>query len=261
VVIAIDIMKDEEIKASFMGKKVGDLIIFDPLKAYDNKHEVGHMLNISHEEAENIKGNFNFTIQEILRFEKAEQNQDLYSKIYGEDSGISTDEEFKAKVKSELEENFVQASDYKFFIDSSELLKNNIQFDLPKAFLKRWIKVTNVKMTDEQIESDFDNFMLDLKWQLIKDKIVKDNELKITEEDVRTLAKEMALVQFRQYGLTNLTMEQLDNYANHMLKNEDERRKLVSKKQDDVILETIKSKVTLDIKEISNEEFNKLLEK
>jgi len=261
VVIAIDIMKDEEIKASFMGKKVGDLIIFDPLKAYDNKHEVGHMLNISHEEAENIKGNFNFTIEEILRFEKAEQNQDLYSKIYGEDSGISTDEEFKAKVKSEIEENFIYSSNYKFFIDSSELLKNNIQFDLPKAFLKRWIKVTNVKMTDEQIESDFDNFMLDLKWQLIKDKIVKDNELKITEEDVRTLAKEMALVQFRQYGLTNLTMEQLDNYANHMLKNEDERRKLVSKKQDDIILETIKSKVTLDIKEISNEEFNKLLEK
>ena len=261
VVIAIDIMKDEEIKASFMSKKVGDLIIFDPLKAYDNKHEVGHMLNISHEEAENIKGNFNFTIEEILRFEKAEQNQDLYSKIYGEDSGISTDEEFKAKVKSEIEENFIYSSNYKFFIDSSELLKNNIQFDLPKAFLKRWIKVTNVKMTDEQIESDFDNFMLDLKWQLIKDKIVKDNELKITEEDVRTLAKEMALVQFRQYGLTNLTMEQLDNYANHMLKNEDERRKLVSKKQDDIILETIKSKVTLDIKEISNEEFNKLLEK
>ena len=261
VVIAIDIMKDEDIKASFMGKKVDDLVIFDPVKAYDNKHEVGHMLNISHEEAENIKGDFNFTIEEILRFEKAELNQEFYSKIYGEESGITTDEEFKAKVKSEIEENFIYSSNYKFFIDSSDFLKNNIQFDLPKSFLKRWIKVTNVKMTEEQIETDFENFMLDLKWQLIKDKIVKDNELKITEEDVRQLAKEMAMIQFRQYGMLNLTEEQLDNYANHMLKNEDERRKLVSKKQDDVIIETIKSKVTLDIKEISNEEFNKLLEK
>ena len=260
VVIAIDVMKDEEIKATFIGKKIGDLVVFDPVKAYDNKHEVGHMLNISHEEAENISGNFNFTIVEILRFEKAETNQDLFTKIYGEESGITTEEEFKARVKSEIEENFVYSSNYKFFIDSSELLKNKIQFDLPKAFLKRWIKVTNVKMTEEQIETDFENFMLDLKWQLIKDKIVKDNDLKITEEDVHTLAKEMAMVQFRQYGLTSVSEEHLENYANHMLKNEEERRKLISKKQDDIILEAIKGKVTLDMKEISNEEFNKMLE-
>ena len=153
------------------------------------------------------------------------------------------------------------SSNYKFFIDSSEFLKNNIQFDLPKAFLKRWIKATNVKMTDEQIETDFDGFMLDLKWQLIKDKIVKDNDLKITEEDVRSLAKEMAMMQFRQYGLNNVSDEQLENYANHMLKSEEERRKLISKKQDDVILGTIKDKVSLDIKEINYDEFNKMLEK
>ena len=261
VVIAMDVMKDEEIKTSFMGKTVGDVVVFDPLKAYDNKHEVGHMLNISHEEAEKLSGNFNFTIEEILRFEKAELNQDLFTKIYGEESGITTEEEFRAKVKSEIEENFVYSSNYKFFIDSSELLKNNILFDLPKAFLKRLIKTTNKEMTDEQIDTDFDSYMLDLKWQLIKDKIVKDNELKITEEDVRTLAREMALVQFRQYGLNNISEEHLENYTNHMLKNEEERRKLVSKKQDDVILGTIKDKVTLDIKEINYEEFNKMLEK
>ena len=153
------------------------------------------------------------------------------------------------------------SSNYKFFIDSSDFLKNAIQFDLPKDFLKRWIKVTNEKMTEEQIEKDFDGFMVDLKWQLIKDKIVRDNELKITEEDVRALAKEMALIQFRQYGLSNVADEHLENYANHMLKNEDERRKLVSKKQDDVILDTIKGKVTLEMKEINYEEFNKMLEK
>jgi trigger factor len=261
VVIAIDLMKDEEIKASFIGKKAGDVVVFDPLKAYENKHEVGHMLNISHEEAENISGNFSFSIIEVLRFEKAEFNQDLFNMIYGEDSGISTEEEFKAKIKSELEENFVYSSDYKFAIDSHEALVNKIPFDLPEAFLKRWIKVTNEKMTDEQIEADFDSFMLDLKWQLIKDKIVKDNELKITEEDVRTLAKEMALMQFRQYGLNNVSDEHLENYANHMLKNEEERRKLVSKKQEDIIVATIKDKVSLDLKVTTFDEFNKMLEK
>ena len=260
VVIAVDLMKDEETKATFLGKKAGDVVIFDPVKAYDNKHEVGHMLNISHEEAENLSGNFSFTIAEVLRFEKAELNQDLFSKIYGEDSGISTEEEFKAKVKTEIEENFVYSVNYKFTLDSRDSLLQMIPFELPKAFLKRWIKATNEKMTDEQIESDFDNFMVDLKWQLIKDKIVKDNELKITEEDVREMAKEMAALQFRQYGLNNVADEHLDNYANHMLQNEEERRKLVSRKQEDVILAAIKSKVTLDTKEISFDEFNKMLE-
>jgi trigger factor len=260
VVIAIDVMKDEEIKASFIGKKAGDVVVFDPVKAYDNKHEVGHMLNISHEEAENLSGNFRFTIEEVLRFEKAPLNQELFTKIFGEESGIATEEEFRARVKSEIEESFVYSSDYKFSIDSRDALINKIPFDLPRAFLKRWIKTTNEKMTDEQIDSDFDNFMLDLKWQLIKDKIVKDNELKITEEDVRSLAKEMAAMQFKQYGLSNVGDEHLENYANHMLKSEEERRKLVAKKQEDVIIAAIKDKVTLDMKEVSHEEFNKMLE-
>lgn len=260
VVIAIDVMKDEEIKASFIGKKAGDVVVFDPLKAYDNKHEVGHMLNISHEEAENISGNFSFTIEEVLRFEKAELTPELFGKIYGEESGITTEEEFRAKVKSEIEENFIYSSDYKFAIDSRDALIKKIQFDLPEAFLKRWIKVTNEKMTAKQIDADFDHFMLDLKWQLIKDKIVKDNELKVTEEDVHALAKEMTAMQFRQYGLGNVADEHLENYANQMMKNEEERRKVVSKAQEDVIITTIKTKVTLDIKEVSNEEFNKMLE-
>lgn len=260
VVIAVDLMKDEEVKASFIGKKAGDVVVFDPVKTYDNKHEVGHMLNVSHEEAEKITGNFSFTIVEVLRFEKAELTADLFSKIYGEDSGITTEEEFNAKIKAEIEENFVYSSNYKFAIDSRDALLKAIQFSLPEAFLKRWIKATNEKMTDEQIEADFDNFMVDLKWQLIKDKIVRDNDLKITEEEVRALAKEMAAIQFRQYGLNNVGDEHLENYANHMLQNEEERRKLVSRKQEDVIIATIKDKVTLEGKEISYDEFNKMLE-
>ena len=260
VVIAVDVMKDEEIKASFIGKKAGDVIVFDPVKAYENKHEVGHMLNISHEEAENVSGNFSFSIIEVLHFEKAELIPDMFAKIYGEDCGITTEEEFKAKIKAELEENFVYSSDYKFALDSRDALVKAIQFDLPEAFLKRWILATNEKMTEEQINNDFASFVLDLKWQLIKDVIVKDNELKITEDDVRALAKDMALMQFRQYGLNNVSDEHLENYANHMLKSEEERRKLVSRKQEDLILAAIKEKVTLETKDISYDEFNKMLE-
>jgi trigger factor len=260
VVIAIDLMKDEAIKAEFIDKKAGDVLVFDPIKAYENKHEVSHMLNISHEAAETLSGNFSFTIVEVLRFEKAEPTQELYNQIYGEDAGITTVEEFKARIKTELEENFVYSSNYKFALDSRDTLLKSIQFDLPEAFLKRWILATNEKMTQEQLDADFDNFMVDLKWQLIKDKIVKDNELKITEEDVRSLAKDMALMQFRQYGLNNVSDEHLENYATHMLKNEEERRKLVSRKQEDMIVAAIKDKVTLDMQSVSYDEFNKMLE-
>ncbi|MFY9152786.1 MAG: trigger factor [Prolixibacteraceae bacterium] len=260
VVIAIDLMKVEEVKASFIGKKAGDVLVFDPIKTYENKHEVSHMLNISHEEAEVLSGDFSFTIEEVLRFEKPELNEDTFRKVFGEDSTVATEEEFKSKVKAEIEDNFVYSSNYKFALDSRNVLIKNIPFELPEAFLKRWIKATNEKMTDEQIEGDFDNFMVDLKWQLIKDRIVKDNALQITEDDVRELAKEMAAMQFRQYGLSNISDEHLDNYANHMLSNEEERRKLVSRKQEDVIIATIKDKVTLDMKETSYDEFNKMLE-
>lgn len=260
VAVAVDVMKDEETKASFIGKKAGDVLIFDPVKAFDNRHEVGHMLNISHEAADTLSGNFQFTIEEVLHFEKAEVNQELFTKIYGEESGITTEEEFRARVKSEMEESFVYSIDYKFFIDARKQLQDSIQFELPKEFLKRWIKVTNKTLTEEQIESDFDHFMVDLKWQLIQDRIVRDNELKITEEEVRAMAKEMAAMQFRQYGLTNVADEHLENYANHMLKNEEERRKLVARKEQEVITSTLKEKVTLDTKEISFDEFNKMLE-
>lgn len=260
VIIAVDLIKDEAIKASVIGKKAGDVVVFDPVKAYDNRHEVGHMLNISHEEAHDLSGEFKFTIVEVLRFEPAELNADLFSKIYGEDSGITTIDEFRAKVKSEIEENFVYSVNYKFALDSRDTLIKSIPLTLPEPFLKRWIKETNEKLTEEQIENDFDHFMTDLRWQLIKDKIVKDNDLKITEEDVHALAREMALLQFRQYGLNHVEDQHLDNYADHMLKNEEERRKLVNRKQEDVIVDTIKSKVTLEMKELSYDEFNKMLE-
>lgn len=260
VVIAIDIMKDEETKASFLGKKAGDVLVFDPVKAYDNRHEVGHMLNISHEAAETLNGEFKFTIEEVLRFEKAEINEDFFTKVYGEGSGISTEEEFRARVKSDMEENFIYSGNYKFAVDARKHFQDTIQIELPKEFLKRWIKATNQKMSDEVIEKEFDNFMEDLKWQLIQDKIVKDNELKITEEDVNKVAKEMAAMQFRQYGLNNIPEEHLENYANHMMKNEEERRKIVAKAQEDLITSTIKDKVTLDVKDISFDEFNRMLE-
>lgn len=260
VVIAIDVMKDEAIKAEATGKKAGDVLVFDPVKAYDSKHEVGHMLNVSHEEAENIEGNFKFTIAEVLSYQPAEINEDLFVKAFGEDTDVKTEEDFRNKLKTEMAENFNYSSEYKFAIDSRAALVEKFNAELPEEFLKRWLKATNEELTAEQIDADFANFMEDLRWQLIKDRLVRDNELKLEEADVKELAKRVAAMQFSQYGMYNVQDEYLENYAGHILQNEEERKRLANKALEDKILEVIKSKVTLDEKAISYDEFNKLLE-
>lgn len=261
VIIAVDLMKDEEVKKAIQGKKAGDTIVFDPVKVYENKHEVGHMLNISHEEAENIEGDFKFTISEVLRFKKAEVNEELFKKAFGEDTEIKTEEEFRNKLRADIEEQLKYSSDYKFTIDSREILVEKISMELPEEFLKRWLKETNNELTEEQIEADFDNFMKDLRWQLIKDRVAKDNEVKIEQEDVKAMAKEIAAMQFRQYGMFSMPDEQLSAYADQILQNEEERRRITTRVQEEKIMDIIKENVNIDEKAISQEDFNKLLEK
>lgn len=261
VIIAVDLMKDEEVKNAIQGKKAGDTIVFDPVKVYENKHEVGHMLNISHEEAENIEGDFKFTISEVLRFKKAEVNEELFKKAFGEDTEIKTEEEFRNKLRADIEEQLKYSSDYKFTIDSRDILVEKISMELPEEFLKRWLKETNNELTEEQIEADFDNFMKDLRWQLIKDRVAKDNEVKIEQEDVKAMAKEIAAMQFRQYGMFSMPDEQLSAYADQILQNEEERRRITTRVQEEKIMAIIKENVNIDEKAISQEDFNKLLEK
>jgi trigger factor len=261
VIIAIDLMKDEATQKEFIGKKKDDVIIFDPVKTFENKHEVGHMLNISHEEAEKLEGIFKFTVIEVLRFKKAELNEELFKKVLGDDTVIKTEEEFRAQVKADIEKNLKYSSEYKFALDARNTLVEKTKMELPDSFLKRWLTATNKELTQEQIEKDYDNFVTDLKWQLIKDKLIRENEIDIKEEDIKDAAREMARMQFLQYGMNNVPEEYLENYAGEILKNEEERSKIFSREQENKILGVIKSKVNVDIKEVSREEFDKLLEK
>jgi len=261
VIISIDLIKDESIKNEIIGKKTGDSLILDPIKAYENRHEVGHLLNLSHEDAEKVEGDFRFTISEVLTFKPAELNEELFKKAFGEDTDVKTEEDFRNKIKKELEDNFVFSSNYKFAIDTREALVEKVEMELPEAFLKRWIKVTNKDLTDEQIENDFPNFIKDLRWQLIRDRLVKDNNIEVSEDDIKAEGKRIAAMQFSQYGMFNVPDEHLENYAAQMIKNEDERKRLYVKAEEDRILEVVKSKVTIEEKEIAHEEFNKLLEK
>ncbi len=150
------------------------------------------MLNISHEQAHDLNSEFKFTIKETLEFEKAELNEELYKKIYGEDTEIKTEEDLRKRLEEELASNLIHSSEQRFATDVRDTLVEKVNPELPEAFLKRWLRVANKDVTEEQIEKDFDGFLKDLKWQLIKDKLIKENELKVEEEEAFDFAKQLA---------------------------------------------------------------------
>jgi trigger factor len=259
VLLAVDMIKDEEIKNSFVGCKKDDIVIFDPVKAFKNNAEVGHMLNIKPEEAETLESEFRYTVTEILQFENAELNEDLFKKLYGEETEVKTIEDFRARIKEEIANNLVYSSDHKFSIDTRDTLVEKTEMELPEAFLKRWLTAVNKELTQEQIDNDFPAFILDLKWQLIKDDIAKENEIQVTPEEATEFAKKMALAQYQQYGIHDVPEEQLESFANMMLEKPEEKERIFKKLAEDKVIEVVKEKVTLQEEEISQEEFNELM--
>lgn len=259
VAISLEYMADEDSKKKFIGAKKEQVIVFNPAKAFANKTDLASMLNISKEEAETLDADFQFTITEINKFVNAELNQELFDKVFGEGT-VSSMEEFQNKIKEDIEKQLVNDSDYKFLIDAKEKLVKKSKMTLPEAFLKRWIVATNKEMTEEQVETDFSNYVSDFKWQLIKNRLTEENELKVSEEEVTEYAKQQALMQFQQYGMNDVPEEYLNNYAQQMMQNQDEQRKIYERKLDDKVAEYLKSTIKIEEKEVSTEEFNKMFE-
>jgi trigger factor len=252
-------IKDDEIKNSFIGKKKDDVVVFDPAKAFESRHEIKHMLKIKQEEADVLNSNFSFTIIEILKFEKAELDEDLFKKLYGEETEIKTTEDFRNRIKEEIEANLVYSSNHKFAIDVHDKLIGQNNLELPEAFLKRWLIAINKELTVEQIENEFDAFISDLKWQLIKDVIIKENDLKVTAEEVQAFAIQMARSQYNQYGIFDIPDEQLESFAKMILEKQEETERIYKKLFEDKVINVVKEKITVAETEVSQEEFNELM--
>ncbi|WP_319500722.1 trigger factor [uncultured Draconibacterium sp.] len=260
VLLAVDKIKDEEVKNAFVGCKKDDIIVFNPIKAFENNHEVSHMLNIKHEEADTLESDFRYTVTEILQFQKAELNEELFKKLYGEETEIKTLDDFKAKIKEDLAKNLVFSSDHKFTLDTRDTLVEKTELEMPEEFLKRWLVAVNKELTQEQIETEFPAFILDLKWQLIKDAIAKENELKIEAEEAEDFAKKMALAQYQQYGIHDVPEDQLESFAKMMLDKPEERERIYKKLLEDKVIEVVKEKVTVQEEEVSQEKFNEMMQ-
>jgi trigger factor len=257
--ISIDIMKDEKIKKHFIGKKIDDEIDFDLRKALPNDFEIAGILNKKKEEVADVNGKFRFIIKEIKRFEPAEIGQELFNKVYGE-GVVNSEEEFLNRIEEEIVNSLKKESDYKVMLDVKKLALEKTDFSLPEDFLKKWLLRVNEKTTEEQIEKEFESFRSDLKWQLIRNKIAKENEIKITEEELLAEASNITRYQFQQYGLFYATDEQIENYAKEMLKREEDAKRIAEKILEEKAIDKLKEAVKLEEKNISAEDFNKLFE-
>ena len=257
--LAVDIIKDEEIKKSFIGLKVNESVDFDIKKAFPNDNEIAGLLKKKKEEVEGIEGNFRFTVSEITRFHPAEIGKELFDKIYGE-GVVNNEEEFATKIEGEIAASLKTESDFKLMQDIKKLTIDKTDFQLPDDFLKRWLLKVNEKTTAEQINKEFDSFRSDLKWQLIKNKVAKENEIKITGEELQKEAENITRIQFRQYGLFYATDEQIANYGKETLKREEDAKRIADKILDDKVIGILKDVVKIEEKSVTAEEFNKLFE-
>lgn len=251
-------MQDKEQAKLFENAKKGDVITFNPTKAYGNETEVASMLGLKKEEIAGLDSDFTFEIQTISRHEAAAIDGELFAKVYGENS-IKDEAEFRAKVKAEIEQNMQEDAKYKFGLDTKEaIMKKMEKVAFPDTFLKRWVLATNEKMTQEELDKDYPKMLDELKWHLAKDQLMKEYKIDVQKEDVEAYAKEVARMQFMQYGLMHIEDQYLTSYAQEMLKKEDQLRGIVERVAENKIYEAVKGVVKVEEQAISQEDFGKL---
>jgi trigger factor len=256
--VRLDLVEDAKIKKSLMGLKKDDVVEFDLQAAYKkDAHRIAHLLNIEEDLAKDLVSKFRMTVKNVNRIEEADMNQEFFDKIYGEGS-VSTEEAFIEKMKEELVQIMQDNADRKLQSDIYEYGVSKFSMNLPDEFLKRWLKVTNEdKLSDEQIAEQYDDFAKNLRWSLIVNKIVKDNNVEIKPEEVVDLAKKRIDAQFRMYSPQPLTEEQLNQYAINFLQNREQANQLFEEVKTLKVFDVLKEVISLDKKEI---EYSKFLE-
>ncbi|MEZ5082158.1 MAG: trigger factor [Bacteroidales bacterium] len=256
--LSIEFIKDENVQKEFIGRKKGDKIRFNPLKATNNKAETSSMLGIKKEETEKMEADYEFEISEISRMEPAEINQELFDKVYP-NGNITSEEAFREKLRSEAKDYFQNEGDNFFVHEVIEKLVNETHVDLPVEFVKRWLVESDENITPENVEKDFENYGRSLKQQLIVNKIAADNDIKVEQQDIKNFVREMYARQFGMDIENEEMSKQLDQFADMVLKNQDEVRKIYDQLFDKQVRELFKTKLNLNKKKISYDDFIKIV--
>jgi len=260
-VLMPEYIKVEDQKKLFDGAKLGDVITFNPKKAYpESDVEVASLLKLKKEDVADLTADFSYQITEISRYVKAEVNQELFDQVYGKDV-IKDEKDFREKIAEGLKAQFAIDSDFKFIQDVRKYLENKVgALTYPDALLKRIILNNNKDKGEEFVEKNYEQSIKELTWHLIKEQLVKATGVKIEDADIEDTAKEAAKAQFAQYGMNNIPEEYIENYAKDMLKKKEYIDSFVDRSIDRKLTEILKNVVKLENKTATLEEFNKMMQ-
>ena len=253
-------IKVDEQKDLFKGAKLGDIITFNPRKAYpEGEAEISSLLKIDREQAKTLESNFSYQITEIQRFKKAELGQELFDQVFGKDE-VKSEEEFRNKIVESLKPQLETNSDYKFMLDVRAYCEKKVgELTWPDALLKRVMLLNNKDKGEDFVEKNYAESIKQLEWHLIKEQLGKAQNSKVDDNDIREAAKEMARMQVAQYGMTSVPEEYIDNYAGELLKKREAVDNFVERAIDVKLAAALKAAVTLNNKEVTLDEFNEMM--
>lgn len=260
-VIIINAVTDKNLQKQLVGAKAGDTFVIDPKTVSEHESDQAQAIGVDVNELKNIISKFNYTVEKVNRVIASDLNQELFDKIFGE-GGVKSEKEFRDKIAEELNKGLIADSDRKLKADVQDALMDSLKLKLPDTFLKKWIKASNDKpITDEQIEAEYDMYAKSLQWQLIENKIIEANEIKVEFEEVIDYTKGLLTQQMQSMGMPANDDEQLTQTAQSVLQNQEEARKIYGMLYDSKLMDLYKSTCKLKEKQVSLEEFEKLLAK
>ena len=253
-------LKSDDQKKLFDGCKPGDIITFNPSKAYeDSNYELSSLLKVDREKVAEYTGDFSYQITSVQHFEKHAVDQELFDLTFGKDA-VKDEKEFREKIAEGLKAQLALDSDMKFLMDVRKYAEDKVgQLTYPDSLLKRIMKQNNKDKDQEFIDKNYEPSIKELSWSLIRSKIAVALGVKIEDEDVKSAAREMAKAQFAQYGMSNVPQEYVDNYADELLKKKEAQQQFVDRAIDAKLVEALKGVVTLNKKSVSLDEFNKMM--
>lgn len=252
-------IKDKAQKALFNGAKLGDIITLNVSKAFENEAEIASLLKVERDRVKDIKSDFSYQITDIQRYKKHPVDQELFDSLFGKDT-VKSEKEFREKIAEGLKEQLAVDADYKFILDVRAYCEKKVgKLEFPDALLKRIMLNNNKDKGEEFVEKNYEQSIKELTWHLIKEQLVADNQIKVNDEDVLNAAKETARVQFAQYGMNNVPDEYVENYAKEILKKRENVDGLVDRAVDIKLTDALKKVVKLNEKEISLDDFNKMM--
>ena len=255
--ISIEFVEDKKTQKKLIGSKLNDFLVLDPAKVSKGHDDLGRMLGITHEQVLDLKGKFKFGVEEIKSLEEHEVNQQLFDKIYPQGE-VKNLKDFKRKIEKDLEDYFDRDAEWvfrrRFVVDLVEYMK----IELPDAFLKRWIILTNEKpVTPEQLDSEFAGYTDSLRWQLVQKEVMANQDIKVTADELEVEATKFIGAQYAQYGMP-MDEETMSNVVKNMLAQEDERRRIADVIIERKVVEHLKTLVSIKDKSISYKKFTEM---